>query len=1038
MGSTRIRRSQAQKWTILLGCASVFTIATMLGAQAQQTPPAQTAQASPDQVPEQVLVTGSLIHGAAAVGVPVTSLSDQDFKQSGSLTIGDLFKNVPSVVVIASPNVINGGGYINRGQNINIRNLSQKGNRTLMLVDGMRFPNQGNGGCQTDPSIIPQLALDRLDVLADGASATYGSDAIAGVVNVILKRGYDGAITQFQVGGSPDIGHTSLSAAMLYGHTWDGGDITVSYEFYSQDHVDGTKRSYFTQNFFDAQGLDNRQNIINSRPGIVTVGAATTAAGTPAGFAANLGANCSNCFSIPKGQNGVGLTWASILANPGVANEVNVFSDSWAEPRQQRNAVTLTFDQRVTSDIQFFADGWYSNRRSTMITQALTNSFNVTVPTSNPYYPIGAPAGLRVNYDLALEVPDHVTAGETAGRFDMGFNVKLPFDWTGKVYAAVNQDGEYANTNGAVNTNMVNAAIGNTIAAVPATAVSPGIPAFTKPSNIPYLNLFCDPTAFRCNDPATLAMVSGFIKVDEKQILQEYGVNADGPLFDLPGGPVRAAFGANLIYNSYSNINTTTNSNNTQVINYFPDKANRQIYAAFAQLNVPVIGEGNKLPFVERLEIEGSIRYDHYNIFGGTTNPKVAVDWGVGYGLIFKGSWGTAFRAPSFQEATIASPTAINQLASAPANNVGTCPVVGVPAVPGSIAALIDPNCSAGLQFLGGLSLLNAAATAAPVRPAGFALKPERAQNLSGGFEFAPTEGPLKGLDVQGTYWFIKIRDKLQGYFGLNAISNGQLDDPNYAPAIITAVNNPNFASQVAAILSNPLSTIPISVAPNISFISDGAIRNIGWQSVDGVDFNVSYDLDLGDWGAWNTGVTGTYNIDNKSLLTGTSVISVYTTPVNGGIDSGGRLRYRARLGWADDSGWSVTGYMNFFPHFNSDTAALPPACFQIGNTACNASGLPQFAQYTKQYALLTNFIPGLYTFDLSIGYKTGNTPANDYLKNIGLQLIVNNVLNKQPPFQYSIAPPGNAAAHAFFTSTAGSELGIDGRFITFVVTKAW
>lgn len=1036
MHSCVLRRFN-RKSAAFLSSASLLTIATASGAEAQEVAQAQVSQTE-EQLPEQVLVTGSLIHGAAAVGVPVTSLGDEDFKQTGALTIADLFKDVPSVVVIASPNVINGGGYINRGQNINIRNLSQKGNRTLLLIDGMRFPNQGNGGCQTDPSIIPQLALDRLDILPDGASATYGSDAIAGVVNVILKRGYDGIITQVQYGLSPDVGHNIISPSILFGRTWNGGDITVTYEWYDQNHVGGTKQPYFTQNFYTFQGLDNRQNIVNARPGIVTIGAATAPAATPAGFSANLGTACNNCYSIPAGQNGTALTWAQILANPGVSNEINVFSDSWEEPSQRRNAITLTSDQDLTQDIQLFVDGWYSNRGSVMIAQSQTNALNVIVPTTYPYYPAGAPAGLRVNYDLALEVPDHVTAGESASRFDAGFNLKLPFDWIGKLYVAVSSDGEFAHTTGVVAPNNVSAAVGNTVGAIAGNANFPGIPSFTKPSSVPYLNLFCDPMQFQCNDPATLAYISGFIRTDEQQILQDYGANFDGALFNLPGGPIRAAVGGDMLLNSYSNINTQSNSNDTQVINFYPDHARRQIYAGYGQVDIPIFSDANKLPLLERLDVEGSVRYDHYNDFGGTTNPKVSADWGVGYGLVFKGSWGTAFRAPSFQEATIASPIAINQAASAPANNVGTCPKVGVPAVPGSIAAIIDPNCSAASQFLGGLSLLNAAATADPVRPPGYRLQPEKAQNLSAGFEFAPTTGLLQGLDLQATYWFIKIRDKLQGYFGLNSISNGQLDDPNYAAPIITAVNNPNFQNQVLAILSNPLSTIPVSVATNIAFISDGAIRNIGWQSVNGVDFNASYNIDLGELGAWNAGITGTYDIDNKSLLTGTTVVSTYSTLVNGGRDTGGRMRYRARLGWANDSGWSVTSYMNFYSHFNSDSAPLPPACFQIGSAACNASGLAEFAQYTQQYPLLTNYVPGVYTFDVSIGYKTGTTPANDYLKNIGVQLIVNNVMNKQPPFQYSINPPGNAAAHAFFTSTAAPEIGIDGRFFTIVVTKVW
>ena len=76
------------------------------------------------------------------------------------------------------------------------RHWQSQHRRQLLLIDGMRFPNQGRGGCQTDPSIIPQLAVDHVDLLTDGASATYGSDAIVGVINVIMKRGYDGAMVR--------------------------------------------------------------------------------------------------------------------------------------------------------------------------------------------------------------------------------------------------------------------------------------------------------------------------------------------------------------------------------------------------------------------------------------------------------------------------------------------------------------------------------------------------------------------------------------------------------------------------------------------------------------------------------------------------------------------------------------------------------------------------------------------------------------------------------------------------------------------------
>src|SRR5205085_11075791 len=139
------------------------------------------------------------------------------------------------------------------------------------------------------------------------------------------------------------------------------------------------------------------------------------------------------------------------------------------------------------------------------------------------------------------------------------------------------------------------------------------------------------------------------------------------------------------------------------------------------------------------------------------------------------------------------------------------------------------------------------------------------------------------------------------------------------------------------------------------------------------------------------TGVVGNYVLDNKSVtVEGQAPVSLYSTVQNGQRNSGGRLKYRARLGWSGgvDGAYTATLFMNYIPNFGPNIGtplangnAVAPLCFVQGNTPCNASGNPQFAMYTSQVALLTNAIPSMYTFDLSLGYRTGDRPANTYLK---------------------------------------------------------
>ena len=266
----------------------------------------------------------------------------------------------------------------------------------------------------------------------------------------------------------------------------------------------------------------------------------------------------------------------------------------------------------------------------------------------------------------------------------------------------------------------------------------------------------------------------------------------------------------------------------------------------------------------------------------------------------------------------------------------------------------------------------------------------------------------------------------------------GGLDDPQaLADGFFILPSNPNFA-QFVKNLANLPNADPRIIPSNIIFIENGSRQNLGWIRYEGIDYAASYDVDLGDLGAWNTGVVGTYVL-NRQIEPG---LGVAIQDNYKGKDSGGRMNYRARLGWAGgpDSAWSVTGFMNWRAHYGSQEAGdngrqllFPPTCFLAGQTPCNASGLPQFAQYTQQYSTLTGYEPAWITFDLSIGYKTGDRPANDYLKNLSLQLVINNFLNKKPEFAYILGAAGAGAPKAFDDKEDPAQ-----RVVNLTVTKVW
>ena len=1098
--------SVGAKLTVLLGTASLLTMAGAISVQAQQiaqgqlvaqAPQAgqaqqaaqvQTAQQS-ETPPEQVLITGSLIRGAAAVGVPVTNLGSQDFAQTGALTTSDLFRTIPAAYVQPTASSTNNPSTLGGDRRINLRNLDTGVSlHALLMIDGVRFPGQGKGQARLDPSIIPAISLDRVDVLVDGASATYGSDAITGVINVILKRGYDGAQTQllYTYGGRGSGDH--YQASQVWGRTWDGGDITLSYEWYNTLPSPGASAHSKLTIDFTPWGLDNTTPVASAVPGIISVGAVT---------GGKLGTTCTNCFSIPRRagvdfasnlNSGLGplapssapglLNW-STLTGPafsganGTRNEINPYSLTNYENPSQRSAAVMTIDQRLTKDISFYGDAFYSNRRTqgalaTPITNAKPDLLAIRVPTSNPYYPTGSgvPNNLFVNVTSNAEFPALASAAEVASRYHAGLHIALPAGWNSDVYYSETYDSTLLRITGIVNSNAVSAALGWTIAPIAGQGTVPSIGSWTRPATIPYLNLFCDPTAHTCNSPATLAYINGTALTSQFAHVNEKGTTFDGPLFDVPAGTVKAAIGADYIsYNTNSIANDTTVSATVITPNQ-TDTISRNVWAVFAQVNIPIFGDANAIPLFRKLDLEASWRHDQYSDAGGTSNPKIAANWTPIDGVIFRGSWGTNFRAPAYGEVSLLG---TDQIFGYNTPTLSRNPITfNCNAQPGSLAdraihPVAGPAMACDVLALPGLEAHGAAAVAVAAGLRDYIntqyrnLTPEKATNWAFGFEFAPTNflglDFLNGLDVQATWYSIKITNVIAKFSGSTSqFFNSTVDGfhtilPTDLLSIDPACNNnlaptscPEFEKMVNGILADPNNPFSRTIATSIYWLYDTGSFNVGWQKLQGIDFNASYDIDLDSLGAWNVGIVGSYSLHNSSqVAAGGPVVDAYhsdlpplgigsSTVFQSGIETLPRLTYRTRLGWSNGP-WTATGFMNYISHYFTSE----PAPTNVDGQCKTAGGSIGGGTFPCAIEGWNTMKTPIMTFDLSLGYNTGDTPMNPYLKNIGIQVAVNNILNKSAPFEYRPAAesPGNPAAFDANSSDAG-------RTITLIVNKVW
>jgi hypothetical protein len=230
-------------------------------------------------------------------------------------------------------------------------------------------------------------------------------------------------------------------------------------------------------------------------------------------------------------------------------------------------------------------------------------------------------------------------------------------------------------------------------------------------------------------------------------------------------------------------------------------------------------------------------------------------------------------------------------------------------------------------------------------------------------------------------------------------------------------------------------STLTLADAPNVSWLGDGSTVGTGFIKVEGLDWNASYDFDAGDYGAWNAGITGTYYMHRyQATVSGGTVVDLFHQNIQsaGGIPQNGvetlpQLIYRARLGWSDGP-WSVTGFVNHISHFYS-TWPVPP---NVNNQCVVAGGSTGGGTFPCAISNWSNIEPSWYTIDLSIGYNTGDEPANNYLKNLTLQFTIQNLMGIHSPFEYGPSTSTrNVAAYDILKPDTGRILG-------FTVIKNW
>lgn len=544
---------------------------------------------------EEIVVTGSHIRGADAAGSKLIVIGREQIDASGYGRVEDVLATVTQNFNRANGAVGAPGFYnLNHGAEVQLRGLGV--GTTLTLVNGQRQGASGWQGSFTDVSTIPVSAIERIEILPEGTSALYGSDAIGGVVNIILRRNFEGIEARIR-GSATDSGATERSAALLLGHAGSRGNVLAGFQFNNSDALLCSARAVCAANadFRGFGGTDLR------------------------GFASNPGTlldpiTLTPIAAIPHGQDGTHLTAAQLI--PGTANYTDNVTDNEILPRQTMRSAFVSASYKVTEQWELSADGRYSSRDFRFTYPIRPNDF--LVPASNAFNHLGRP--VLVAYDFSRDFGPVVDRGPTTNSL-VSASVKgvLPKGWQINLAGAyAKASTEYVETNFILNYPAINAALASSD---PATA----------------LNIFGDGS--HTNATALAALRRQNPTSDDSNVFTAASANviADGPLFNGRAGAIRLAVGGEFRHE---------HSVGTNIVE-LPEDRERLVHAGFFELAVPLVGPREGAT-ANRLELSLAGRYDRYSDAGGTFNPKVGFSWRPSALVKLRGNWGTSFLAPPF------------------------------------------------------------------------------------------------------------------------------------------------------------------------------------------------------------------------------------------------------------------------------------------------------------------------------------------------------------------------------------------------------
>jgi len=921
---------------VALGLCAALTL------RAQTAPDASTKAPGADdnspQVLERFVVTGSNIASAdTALAVPLSVVGQQQIQDGGVQTNAlDILRKIsPSISGIGSENANIQSGTTLGGSSLLIHGLP-----ALVLVNGRRVaydPADASNSTSefVDLNMIPVAAIERIEVVTGGASAIYGSDAVGGVVNVILRKDYNGWEANVHFGYSDNNGHYAERIGSIVGGVSNGRtSVTLSAEYSQTDPITFANRPY-TNPYYATTYYPGIIDIYNASSGndeFYRLSAGHNA--PPGGAAYTIDQLVSMGYYTDLGS----ANSASVIQK--VEEGFNLASKQALQQRNKRQSATVDFEHHVFGDsLVFFGDVIYSHT----VTDSSLNAqpdfpyvstpdadlieYGVTPPVfGTEYVPVTAPGnpfsesfidqgvsdGSAGNGVLAhtrfVQYPRLFENDSTLYRVEGGLRGKINDDFSWEMGADINRyELHYTNSN-LLDLNAFIGALSSDLLNPFALTQAPGV----LPGNI-----------------------LGTAFVNYVSTLNTYDAVLRGSLFDLPAGKVRFAAGGSITRENLTAVPDLNTADKGWVDSptVLPFNQNRRVEAGFAEVEVPVL---SRAPYAYSLDVDVAGRYENYSGIGSSSVPKVDLKYQpFDDQLTFRASAGRSFIAPTLY----------------------------------ALYGPVTSGSSESITYTGANGTTYNQVQFQSVSGSNPALKPSKSTTWTAGFVYSPRKLGNLTLTVDyyqtvqhGEVGFVDEGTIIQNVENLGAAS-AYANDIHFGSATGPGPSG-NTPGQIS---SKPLSNVYI-LAPYV---------NLGATSIKGIDASLEYLVKTAAHGEFQFTAEGTFYSSYLLQILPSENYYQYAGTASGNAfaNAVGTLpRWRTYL----TADWKFRG-LDLLAGYT-----FVPTVADIGSGGSNATPAVR--------------IPSFQQLDLGIGYSFSALKLNRWLDNLTLRVGVNNAFDYMPP----------------------------------------